>query len=290
MNDQDTALFDPRIADWLEGDPNEAPDQALQVVLAAFPSVRQRHGSRLPWRFHTMPTSFKLALGAMVVIAVVLGGAYVLGPPSGGVGGPNPTPLPTVNPSPSASGSGSFTNTSTWTLFTSSRYGFTAAYPPTFGTSPSSEFWVIPESESTSPTEWDLFHLGSGDPTWSGASVPLPAGQTETAWLTAYREGQNDPTRPAVCNPSPAALSTVVIDGHTGSLRLGCGEMEALVLVGDRVYSFAGWSGPAPTTPGMPAGQRELFEAFLSTIRLDPASAVEAPAASPSLPASPGPS
>ena len=43
MNDQDRAAFDPRIADWLEDDPNEAPDQALQIVLAAFPSVKQRH-------------------------------------------------------------------------------------------------------------------------------------------------------------------------------------------------------------------------------------------------------
>ena len=48
MNGQDQLSFDPRIANWLEGDPSEAPAQALQVVLAAFPSVRQRPGSRPP--------------------------------------------------------------------------------------------------------------------------------------------------------------------------------------------------------------------------------------------------
>ena len=80
MTDQDRTPFDPRIADWLEGDPNTAPEPTLEIVLAAFPSIKQRHGSRLPWRFSAMPTSFKLALGATAVIAVVLGGAFVLGP------------------------------------------------------------------------------------------------------------------------------------------------------------------------------------------------------------------
>ena len=75
MNDQDRAAFDPRIADWLEGDPNTAPEPTLQIVLAAFPSIRQRHAMRLPWRFPSMSTMPKLALGAAAVIAVVLGGS-----------------------------------------------------------------------------------------------------------------------------------------------------------------------------------------------------------------------
>ena len=29
--------FDPRIADWLEGDPDRAPEQVLETVLAALP-------------------------------------------------------------------------------------------------------------------------------------------------------------------------------------------------------------------------------------------------------------
>ncbi len=84
MNDQDRTSFDPRIADWLEDDPNTAPEPTLQIVLAAFPSIRQRHAMRLPWRFPSMSTMPKLALGATAVFAVVLGGSavYFGGPPA----------------------------------------------------------------------------------------------------------------------------------------------------------------------------------------------------------------
>ena len=59
MNRSDEPLFDPRIADWLEDDPYEAPQQALDVVLAAFPSITQRHAARVPWRFLDMSSPLK---------------------------------------------------------------------------------------------------------------------------------------------------------------------------------------------------------------------------------------
>ena len=46
----DDPLFDPRLADWLEDDPNTAPDQALDVVLASLPSIKQRRAVRVPCR------------------------------------------------------------------------------------------------------------------------------------------------------------------------------------------------------------------------------------------------
>lgn len=102
MNDQDHATFDPRIADWLEGDPNDAPDRALQVVLAAFPSVKQRHAMRLPWRYFEMLSAPKLAIGAVAVAAVVLGGgALYVAAPGQGTGG-QPSAPPSATPSPSA--------------------------------------------------------------------------------------------------------------------------------------------------------------------------------------------
>jgi hypothetical protein len=281
MNDQGKTLFDPRIADWLEDDPNHVPDQALEIVLAAIPSIKQRHGSRLPWRFSPMSTSFKLALGAAAVVAVLLGGAFALGPrPPNGIGGPGPTPSPSISPSPSPSAPAAI-DTSTWKSYTSERFGISGAYPPDFGATPASKFWVVPETDSTTSAEWDLLYLGSGDPTWSVASVALADGETPDAWLNAYRASQNDPSRPAACNPSPEALSPLTIDGHAGTLRLGCSEIEALVVVDGRAYSIGGWGGTL-TTPGMPEGERERFEAFLSTIKLDPASALEPPPASPS--------
>ena len=41
MNHLDPA-FDPRIADWLEADPDRAPREVLDTVLAALPSIPQR--------------------------------------------------------------------------------------------------------------------------------------------------------------------------------------------------------------------------------------------------------
>jgi len=95
MNDRSQASFDPRIADWLAGDANEAPEQALQIVLAGLPSMRQRHARRLPRRLFEMATAPRLAIGAAAVIAVVLSGAFVLGPlATDNVGGVRPTPSP----------------------------------------------------------------------------------------------------------------------------------------------------------------------------------------------------
>jgi Tol biopolymer transport system component len=79
MNRSDEALFDPRVADWLEDDPHSAPDQALDVILAAFPSIKQRRAVRVPWRFNPMSFPLKLAFAAAAV-AVVVGGVLFFGP------------------------------------------------------------------------------------------------------------------------------------------------------------------------------------------------------------------
>ena len=99
MNRSDEALFDARIADWLEGDPHGAPEQALDVVLAAFPSIKQRRAARVPWRFPDMSSPLKLAFGA-AAIAVVVGGVMLLGPwrPASDVAAPA-TASPSAGPS-----------------------------------------------------------------------------------------------------------------------------------------------------------------------------------------------
>ena len=74
----DDPLFDPRLADWLEEDPNTAPDQALDVVLASFPSINQRRAVRVPWRNRSMSSTLRLGLAAAVVVAATVGGLYFL--------------------------------------------------------------------------------------------------------------------------------------------------------------------------------------------------------------------
>lgn len=96
------SLFDQRISDWLETDPDHAPGIVLETVTAAFPSIQQRRASRVPWRFPTMPMPARVATAAVLGVLVIGGALYTLGPSHGSVGGsgPTPSPSPTAAPSP----------------------------------------------------------------------------------------------------------------------------------------------------------------------------------------------
>ena len=114
MNRSDEPLFDTRIADWFEDDPHSAPDQALDIVLAAFPSIKQRRAQRAPWRYSDVTSPLKLAVAAAAIVVAVAGGAWLLGqqPGAPGVGGqPTPSVEPPVSPSPSAAATTSLLDT-----------------------------------------------------------------------------------------------------------------------------------------------------------------------------------
>ena len=100
-------LFDQRIADWLENDPDHAPVQALDIILAAVPSIPQRHASRVPWRFPTMTTHIRLATAAVIGVLALGGAFYFTRPDQPAIGGPSPEPsaseIASVPASPSAS-------------------------------------------------------------------------------------------------------------------------------------------------------------------------------------------
>ena len=122
MNRSDEPLhFDARIASWLEDDPHTAPDQALEVVLAAFPSIKQRHAARVPWRAPRMTKALRVGLGVAAVIAAV-GGLYVVGPGSP-IDSQTPQPSTPASSAPSAQGriafvreSGGDTSTDIWVM------------------------------------------------------------------------------------------------------------------------------------------------------------------------------
>lgn len=67
--------FDPRIADWLEADPDTAPPDLVRTVDGALPSIAQRRALRLPWR--TLPMHRLAPVGAALVTVVVIGALAV---------------------------------------------------------------------------------------------------------------------------------------------------------------------------------------------------------------------
>jgi hypothetical protein len=87
MNQHSDPGFEPRVADWLEDGPVQAPRDVMTTVRAALPSVKQRR-ALAPWRHPVMSQLTKLAAAAAIVVAVGAG-AYLLGSNA-----PNATPGP----------------------------------------------------------------------------------------------------------------------------------------------------------------------------------------------------
>ena len=99
--------LDSILAAWLEEGPTRLPDQTRRSITVALPTTsRAAARLRVPWRFPTMSTMPKLAVGAAAVIAVLLGGAFLLRPADSGNGlgaclrsvSPSPSPSPTPSP------------------------------------------------------------------------------------------------------------------------------------------------------------------------------------------------
>ncbi len=122
-----------RLTEFYESEsPPRAPDWVLRSALETIDDTPQRRVLiRVPWRFPHMNTFAKVAIAAVVVIAIGALGLSLLRPSgSSGVGG-----QPTASPSPSPSDAHlrrehlpdpppALTET-----FTSDRHGFSTSYP-----------------------------------------------------------------------------------------------------------------------------------------------------------------
>lgn len=93
IDDRDP-LFDPRLAEWLETDPDRAPLPVLDTVLAALPHVRQR-GARVGWELRGSAAPARFAAAAGVLLAIGLVTVLAVGLASGPYGSA-PTPTPTL--------------------------------------------------------------------------------------------------------------------------------------------------------------------------------------------------
>jgi hypothetical protein len=238
-------LFDPRLADWLEGDDSTAPEQALEIVLASYPSIKQRRAWRVPWRTTSMSSTLRLGLAAAVVVAAALGSVYFLGSRSNApVAGPE-TPTPTVAPSPTAAPSGSpaavQTTRPNWTTFTSPQYGYTVDHPTAFQVTPATEEWPLGEIVGNQEPWVDKFFAAVGQTTFVGiASQQLPEGITPEDALTAY---QQQVAERGCAVPLEAWTETTFNGAPASRAEFACGDSPAVEFAwvnGDRGWVISG--------------------------------------------------
>lgn len=232
--------FDQRIADWLEDDPDNAPDAVLTTVLAAFPSIPQRRAVRVPWRPASM-NRLLLAVGAASVVAVVLGATTFLmssnrpsvdpaGLPSLKTTLPashhplSPSPGSAATPDPDESDIPPMTE-----RVTSPSGHFTMLFP---------RGWSPLDQAGATGAELRSNSVGLPDALFTGSEGPLPDGQTEEEWLARQEGG---------CSGGNLGRPPreIVIGGHGGVLKsstcpiLG-GRLHylAVVVVSGRGYTF----------------------------------------------------
>jgi hypothetical protein len=168
---------------------------------------------------------------------------------------PIATPSPSASPSASPSPSPALTDTSNWVPFTSERYGFALAHPPTWTATPATRDWDF-ETDRMSPVTPGSDHFIDEDAAYKigvvAFATDVQADMSEDEWLAAYYEGLS-----ASCGATQG-VQPISVDGHEGRLIVhdACSDAQAFVFIDDRVHVFAVWR----------ADQEALLEAFLSTV------------------------
>ena len=218
-----------------------------------------------------MTSAPKFALGAVAVVAVVLGGAFLVEPPASGsgVGGASASPqlaAPCVATSPSASPSpvaAAPADTTGWLPFSSDRYGYAVAHPSGWTATQATRDWSLEADRIDWQTKAADRFISTDAAYQIGGisfSAPVPAGMSNEDWLAAYTAPQSDGAPTTGCTPIDQ-FEAVTVDGQPGLLNPdACDASQAFVFIGDRVYVFSAWR----------PGQVSLLKGFLSTVRFQP--------------------
>jgi hypothetical protein len=250
-----------RVADFYATEAlTRAPDRLLQQALATIDTTRQRRELGLvPRRFPRMNGYAKLAVAAVVALAVGAIGLTLLQPASGpgpSVGGPGPSASPTASASPSASPLPSpppLTET-----YTSAVHGLSISYPAGWTTVPATDPASTAEPGFLSPAGDFLYDPELEDHLFLALGSASLDGQAGEAWATGELQEEAD---------CPAEPERIAVDGAPGVI---CGTL-ALTWLGDRGYSI--WlytSGDEPETGEI--YDQAWFEDVLATIQLPEAS------------------
>lgn len=279
---------DAILATWLQEGPTRLPDATRRGIAVATRTTHQsRLPSWLPWRYPTLNGMTRSALAAVAVVAVVVGGLYLLRPGTdqpGGVGGPG-SPMPSVSSAPSATPTPSASPTPSVSpiieppvgamteAFTSPTFGYSIQYRAGWAASPTT-------GEGPIPGGADEFSSAAGGWYFRALSAAAPNGVVVDDWIVQTLQHSADPA----CMPPRPTQESVTVDGHEGRVLGFCGvppapQIEATVVVDKRVYLFTLFDGrDVPDA----VEARALFDKLAATITFDPASVGGSPSPSPS--------
>jgi hypothetical protein len=265
-----------RIAEaYMADGPTVLPDRVLDAALDEVHLTRQRRSlARVPWRYPLMNTYAKIALAAVVVIALGAVGLAIFRPGSSpNVGGPpaaSPTPsaAPTASPTPSPTPAP--TAPSLTGRFTSDIHGLSIAYPETWSTRAATTPWTSGLTDFGSESADVLYDASIPAHLWlSLGSRPLGDLAPDDWAAEVGRILAADEPDGGVC-PS---TEPVTIDGAPGTT--GC--QSAIVTAAGRGYLILLYtSGDEPWLDD--TYDEDWFKEVLATVQLDPESAVDAPA------------
>jgi hypothetical protein len=225
------------------------------------------------WRILGMNRNALRSIGAAVVgLLIVAGCGAGTGSPAGtddtapappsSTTAPTPPPTPVRTPTPQPTP----VDTTSWVSFSSDRFGYDMAIPPTWAATPATRDWSLEiDDEVTTGADFFVEPTASYHVAVQAFSAPVPAGMSNEDWIAQFNVPSGN------CPLPPEEWEAITVDGQPAVFNPdACDASQAYVVLGDRVYRFSVWR----------ADQQALLKAFLSTVRFHSDVLTEAPPSS----------
>jgi hypothetical protein len=238
-------------------------DHALLSALEEIHTTRQRRAVWPAWRATPVSIFARVAIAAVLVVAVGLLAVSVVPrqPDGSSVGGPSPSPSPAQ-----AVDFPDLTKT-----FVSPRNGFSIQHPDGAALTPAKQLWGFGPNRLNDGFDFVETSLAavlrgaSGDvPDMENGFIAGSDGVSIDEWVDDQIEDYGG------CGVPRSQLAEITIDGQSGRISECPNEIEATVVAGGRLYLF--------TLLHDRSDARAVFDAFAATIDLTPETAVDVPA------------
>ncbi|MBI2764083.1 MAG: hypothetical protein HYX54_10150 [Chloroflexi bacterium] len=261
--------FDLTARAWLEDGPIRMSDHALLSALEEIHATRQRRAVGPAWRATPGSIFARVAIAALLVVAVGLLAVNVVSrqPDGSSVGGP-PTPSSTADPTPSPSPSPSpahaidFPNLTT--TFVSPRNGFSVKHPDRVALTPAEQLLGFSKQVDDG---FDVVETGLAAVFKGASTTEFPDGDSTDQRVDEYLSGDN--VLPGGCGVPRSQQAEITIDGQSGRISRCPNRIEATVIAGGRLYLFILLHDRSDA--------RAVFDAFAATIDLTPETAIDYP-------------